>query len=260
MIDTGRTAFLRLRAWLGRPGGPAVLFVVLLCIVAPPVLWAAEDLYVFLPTSPSRPPVLQESIEKACPSWRVTAFGRQQDLEERVSVAPPAAILSAPIVLENHEGYRTVLKGQRDGATTEEYSVVSLDTPVSVSSLARASIGVIDLLGRTGMKAMVADALSITPHLRRVTNPADLLPLLSFNMVQAVLIPHRLVEPIGRTSNQTLRVTPVPNVRFGIAAVAVAGNAPPSSLKSLKELTAMDSKVLALLDIQGWVPAAGARK
>ena len=84
---------------------------------------------------------------------------------------------------------RPELQGTLDGSAFEEYLVLS-EVEIQPSELGSLAIGCIDLVGRKKLPAFVASllALSKEPEVLRVTKVEDLLQLLQFQRVRAILI------------------------------------------------------------------------
>lgn len=224
--------------------------VVLIALSAAPGVWAkAETLHVFYP-SPIRPVVMQQKMLKACPGIRIRVFGRFTDFETQVSADKPDAILTKYPVIQQIGGYAVALKGSRKGEIEESNILVSVEKKVDLSGLSRISIGMFDILGRRGMKKMAGDYFSGKPRVRLVSKIEDLLQILTLNMVKAILIPENQLAYFKELSAMNFAVTSLPDIRTGIAAVAVrdGGNAG----QIIRALTGMDGKAMDMLEVDKW--------
>lgn len=227
--------------------------VVLIALVAAPCIsdlsWGRETLYVFYPSA-IRPVVMQQKMTEACPDIRIMVFGRFVDFEARVSADKPDAILTKYPVIRQLGGYSVLLKGSRNGETEESNIVVSVDEKIDLNNISSISIGMFDILGRDGMKKMVGSYFSQEPRLRLVSKIEDMLQLLTLNMAKAILTPENHIRYFKELSNMNFAVTPLPNVRTGIIALAVRDGG--SAVLSVKALTGMDSKTMAMLEVDKW--------
>src|SRR5262249_38334946 len=90
-------------------------------------------------------------------------------------------------------------------AKTEAYVLISVGKAVDPAAIT--SVGAVDVLGRQGMKDLVADLLGSSPRIERVTKVEDLLPVLQLASADPVLLPERLLESFEARSKLDLRVT-----------------------------------------------------
>lgn len=160
-------------------------------------------LSVFVPADVSSR-VLQKSLSAELPSTEVTVFGRFPDFETALAGKPDGALTLRPVL--QAKGLSINLSGTYAGASSEPYSLIALGKQVAPEKVT--SVGAVDLMGRQGMKELVARLLGTTAQIERVTKLEDLLPLLQLNMVEAVLVPNRLTEAFRARSKLDLRVTP----------------------------------------------------
>jgi hypothetical protein len=207
----------------------------------------AENLFVFFPTT-VRPHVLQKGL--AGPDLVVTAFGRFADFEEVVKAKPPEAILSFPEVIGNLEGYKVAVTGKRGGETQEPYFLVGVEKAIDPAHLAGDAIGSVDFLGRKGMQKFMAGIFQPAPALKTVTKVEDLLPLLTFKMVEGVLATQAQVDYFRSVSRLNFVVTPVPNAKAGTLCLAVRKGA--QATKSIQALRTIDADLRKLLGDVQW--------
>jgi hypothetical protein len=199
---------------------------------------AAEGLYVFFPST-ERPHVLQKGISRLVPGLGVTAFGRYADFEDEVKSRPPEAILSLPEVIEALEGYSVALGSKRNGDPGEPLFLLSLEKPPALSGLRDATIGVVDFLGRKGMKKYIAGLFQPPPAIKTVAKVEDLLPLLTFRMVDAILVTAAQADYFREVSQQAFVKTSVPDAKTGTVCLAVRnGAAAPKAMKAMKAMDA----------------------
>ena len=206
-------------------------------------------LYVFYPSAMSSAS-LQKELNEACAEIEVMVFGRFKDFEERVSSDKPDAVLTKPPVIGQIGDYTVSLVGTRGGDISEPYILLSVDKKMDISHLSDKQIGVFDFLGRKGMDAFVGKYINPLPNLKRVSKMEDLLQLLTFNMVEAILIPEVYADYYKKISKLNFVITPLPNMKAEIVAVGVKqGKDLSSTVKSLKSL---NKQYMALLEIEQW--------
>jgi hypothetical protein len=166
--------------------------------------------YVFASTD-IRPHALEQELAAALPGIQVRVFGRARELQSAVETDAPEVVLARPVVLE-YLNRAPALKGARHGSTGEPYVLLGVGREVKPPDLTDQAIGTVDLIGRHEMKAFVSRVLGVpAPKIKPVTTEHDLLPLLQFGEVAAVLTPERWVSILKSKSNLDLRMTLLPN-------------------------------------------------
>src|SRR5688500_6083396 len=136
-------------------------------------LASAPKLLVFLHVA-IKQRAFQSMLEAALPGIQVTAVGRVGDLERSLKQGQDA-LLSLPVVLAA-QGLSPSLRGHRQGAPDEKYSLVGVNAPPDPARLK--AVGTLDLLGREGTTTFVYGLLGAKPKIERVTKVEDLLPQL----------------------------------------------------------------------------------
>lgn len=176
---------------------------------------SALTFYVFLHTQ-TNAQALERMFEEALPGVSVRVFSRAKDFESSVRQRPDAVLSLLPVL--QAQGYTVHLQGQRSGSATEAY--VLLSAAKVVPSQVR-SIGAVDLLGRSRMPGFIGKLLGgNTPEVTPVTKIADLLPLLQFNKVDAVVLPERSVGWLRSRTRVELQVTQLPSGQVGLPAIS----------------------------------------
>jgi hypothetical protein len=208
---------------------------------------AGPKVFVFYP-SLARPLAIQEALSKRCPGLKITVFGRLADLQALVEREHPEAILAQNAVLKQFPEYRPRLQGSRNGSTTEDYVLLSLDKPFDAAKASTASIGVVGMLDRKEMDGFVADLVSGAPRLNRVTKVEDLLPLLIFRSVEAVLVSETNVREFQKKSQARLVVAKLDKGKVGLVAAGILGG----EGEILPALKALDAGTLSLLGVDAW--------
>ncbi len=149
-------------------------------------------------------PKFQRLLAQSMPSIQVVAFGRYRDFETSLAEGPDGVLTLEPILRAKQ--LRPTVVGNNGSGAIEKYVLISVGQPVEPTSVT--SVGIVDILGRQGMKDLVASLLGTSPRIERVTKVEDLLPLLQLASVDAVLAPERLVPSLQAKSNldlQTMR-------------------------------------------------------
>jgi hypothetical protein len=201
---------------------------------------AAPKLLVFLHVA-IKQRAFQSMLEGALPGIQVTAVGRVGDFERSLKQGQDA-LLSLPVVLAA-QGLSPSLRGHRQGAPDEKYSLVGVNSPPDPPRMK--AVGTLDLLGREGTTTFVHGLLGAKPKTERVTKVEDLLPLLQMQRVDAILMPARLVPEIRSTSRLNL-VERELTTKVGLPAVAKIGTQAPAILRGIGKLPAATSRSLGV--------------
>ncbi|WP_281559813.1 hypothetical protein [Thalassomonas sp. RHCl1] len=209
----------------------------------------AESLFVFLPTQ-VRAKVMQQQISQICPELEVTVFGRGKDFRRQIKNTPPSAVLSLMPIIERLGSFDPVLKGAKNGQTREKYVIVSVGRPLTMQDIAQKKIGVVDLLGRKPMGEFIAGIFPVAVKLKRVTKTEDLLPLLTFGSVEAVLVSESHFLQLKAKSNLNL-VASSSNLTMSLVNLALSGaNA---KEKLLRCVSRFDDKINSTLGVDQWL-------
>ena len=214
--------------------------------------------FIFYP-SLARPLAIQEALSKKCPGLDITVFGRLTDLLALVDRERPQAILAQNAVLRQFPDYQPRLQGVRNGAATEDFVLLSIDKPFDLDKVAGASIGVVGLLDRKEMDGFVGGLVAGTPRLNRVTKVEDLLPLLIFQSVGAVLVSEANMREFQKKSQAHLVEVKLEKGKVGLLAAGILSSAggaggakAPNEREIISALKALDVGTLALLGVDGW--------
>lgn len=205
---------------------------------------AGQSVYVFA-INDRRARAVEQELSQALAGTTVTVFGRIADFVEGVARANPDVILAPEVVLKEIN-VATVLHGTLGGEITEQYSVM---TEKSRSAQTATSIGTVDLLGRRGMPGLVQKLMgrTTTPKVVRVAKVEDLLPALTFNNAEAILLPSRLVGSLRARTSMALAITQPESARVGCLC---AGGRGATALATALRATPRDT--LAQLGVDGW--------
>jgi hypothetical protein len=215
---------------------------------APP----ATTIYVYLPTT-VRPPMLQKALSEALPGTTVMVFRHLRDFETSVAERPPDLVITRRPMLDHHAGWTQVMQGLAHHREDETCALVSVGQPTTPADAAIAGIGVVDLLGKKDMPALVATWLGIPtlPKLVRVAQPDDLLPLLELGVAKAVLMPVRGVPALREKSTLDLRVVELKDSRLGLPVLATLSTTPAAAALQRK-LADLPPQVQSMLGVDEW--------
>ena len=208
----------------------------------------AEQLYVYVPTD-VRAKNLQQAIGMACPNITVTAFGRGIDFRQLVKKSPPDAILSPLPVLEHRLGFKSAIRGVKNGFTDEQYVLLSVDKAFDLRNIENSKIGVVDILGRKAMGEFVSQLMQTKVKLKRVTKQEDLLSLLTFGSVDGVFVSESQYRQIRKRSNLNLVVTN-PNIKVGLASIALVNLSAKQKIADC--VKRFDKKLNRILGVEQW--------
>lgn len=244
-------------------GFPILVFPAWLALQAFQVeSWAAgAKVFVFYP-SLARPLAIQEALTKKCPGLDITVFARLTDLQALVGRERPKAILAQNAVLRQFPEYPLRLQGARNGAATEDFVLLSIGKPFDLAKVSGAAIGAVGMLDRKEMDAFVGGLVAGSPRVNRVTKVEDLLPLLIFQSVGAVLVSEANMREFRKKSQANLVEAKLDQGKVGLLAAgilsnavetaAAAGSNAPEERELLSALKALDAGTLALLGLDGW--------
>ena len=206
------------------------------------------SLYVYLQTD-TKVAELERVLKAQLTGLRVTVFGRFRDFEEAMLARPPEAVMGLNLLL-NQQGLRTTLQGLRDNPDAETYALVSVGVPVDVPAAGK-TIGAVDLLGREGTQSFVATlAGSADIKVKRVTKSEDLLALLQFAAVDAVLVPKAFVNALTERSRMPLRARDLGGLRIKLPAIGVRD--PGARALVLQQIQGLDRATNQILGVDEW--------
>ena len=205
-------------------------------------------LYVYLQTD-TKVAELERVLKAQLSGLKVTVFGRFRDFEEAMLARPPEAVMGLNMLL-TQQGVRPSLQGLRDKQDAESYALVSVGTPLDLP-VAGKTIGAVDLLGREGTQSFVATLVgSANIKVKRVTKSEDLLALLQFAAVDAVLVPKLFVNTLAERSRMPLRARDLGGVRIKLPAIGVRD--PAARPLVLQQIQNLDRATNQILGVDEW--------
>jgi hypothetical protein len=165
---------------------------------------------------------VEASLKSNMAGVDVEVLARSSDLKDALGKGADAVIASSA-VLRDH-GLTPAMRGV--GAAAEaKFVAVSFNGEVQRTRLPSMTLGVVDDRGRKQTTQFVSNLIGAPkPKLRRVGKLEDLLPLLQFKMVDAVLIREADVTGFERRTEQKLFISaPLGTATESVAVAFIAG-------------------------------------
>jgi hypothetical protein len=216
----------------------------------PSALMAEERprLVVYLHTT-IRARALEGALQRELPAVDLIVVSRHRDFTRELARGADAALALEPVL--NDQGWTSDLSGTRDGKDTEPYVLMSIGTSVNVAEAAELVIGAVDLLGRERTAAFVSKLIGSSAPLsiKYVIKIEDLLPLLQFGSVNAVVLSAHEANHIKRISKLDLRTTLL-TTSVGLAAVVF--NSPRGHLVIRPGVQSLTADTLSKLGVDAW--------
>jgi len=196
--------------------------------------------------------VVEKTLADHLPGVTVKVFGTFRDLDGATATGNPDALLAIPPLLEAR-GKKASLQGTRAGKETEPWVLVSVEKPLD-GPLAGKTIGMVDVLGRDGTQAFIAQVTKDKDFkVKRVAKVEDLVPLLEFSAAQALLVPSSMIAGFAKHTKLALKSRELPGGgQVGLPAVAVLNPAAKDAL--VKAFNGLDAATKAVLGIDAWSP------
>jgi hypothetical protein len=226
---------------------PFIIFFMLLA----KLIAADPHVYVFYP-SPQRSNTIEKKLMESCRGLRFTVFGKQRDFMRKLTQSPPDAVLTKPALVEKGlPDFSIFQNGYRAGRAKEALYLLAVGSAVTPGDLdAQSVLGVIDYLGRKEMTAYVKSIIPTGPKTKRVTKVEDLLSLLTFKMVKAVLVTEEHLAHLKKISQLDFKETKLPKVELGIISLAIKKDADAAVIK--QAMAKMPESISGLLGVSEW--------
>ncbi len=185
---------------------------------------------------------LQELLSGALSSVEVVAVTRHGDLERQLPEAD-ALLALEPVLAASRLSPASL--GVAGGRTTEPYVLLGAHgfDPGNLKK-----VGALDLLGRRGTSTFVETVVGVNVEVERVTKLEDLLPLLQFQMVDAVLVPERRAASL-KAKSQLALTTSRASREVGLPAVSVIKAGGSAITEKLRRLPA---PICSQLGVDSW--------
>ena len=195
--------------------------------------------------------VVEKTLADHLPGVSVKVFATYRDFDSAATTGNPDALVVIPPLLDAR-GKKATLQGMRAGKDWEPYVLVSIAKPLE-GSLAGKTIGMVDLLGRDGSQAFVAQLVKEKDFkVKRVAKVDDLVPLLEFSAAQALLVPAAMVGALAKHTRLALKTRELPEGHVGLPVVAVLNPAAKDAV--VKAFNDLDPATKAILGVDAWSP------
>lgn len=203
----------------------------------------AEKVYVFVPST-SSPKMIQKNLSKQV-SGEILSFSKLKDFLKQVKKDKPAAVITRKDVLEKLPEYQVKLEGYyKDSSSQKFYAINSTGffTPTS-----KTKVGVVDYLGGKQMNEVTTTIVGTKTKVKKVKKFKDLLPLLSMNMVDAIIIAESEIEVFKASSSQDLKEIALPYRVEGYVVFATS-----TSTKIEEEMKLLTKKENLSMGVESW--------
>jgi ABC-type amino acid transport substrate-binding protein len=225
-------------------------------------------LYVFLPST-IRPHAMEDILSKACPTLDIRVFPRYREFRDAIVQNQPEALLSlnpvtghavefansnaVPDRASRLPVYRNSMIGLRpDGEHLEPYVFLG-EQEIEIEDLDNMTIGVVDILGRKGMRNFIREKFSgASPSLKTVTKIEDLLHLLQLKYVDAIFVPESNTSYYENNTAMTLKRTELEDVYIGLPVLAANSQKPEKEKIVIDALREMDQDAMNKLGVNKW--------
>ena len=212
---------------------------------------AAEErprLIVYLHT-PIRARALEGALEHELPAVDVLVVSRHRDFARELAQGADAALALQPVLRDR--GWESELSGTRGGEDSERYVLLSIGSGVDLARSPPPVLGAVDLMGRERTSTFVAGLLgsAVAPPIKYVIKTEDLLALLQFRSVDAVVLSDYEANRIKRISKLDLRITPLAK-RVGLAAAVFI--TPRGRTVIRPGIQALTPDTLSKLGVEAW--------
>jgi len=179
----------------------------------------------------------------------VLVVSRHRDFTDEVGRHPDAALAVQPVLRD--QGWASELTGTRGGSDSEPYVLLSIGAGVDLEHTALLVLGAVDLMGRERTGSFVTRLLGGTgpQSIKYVIKTEDLLPLLQFQSVNAVVLSERDATRMKGISKLDLRVTPLAP-RVGLAAVAFITPRGRNTIKTA--IHGLSAETMSKLGVDAW--------
>ena len=150
-----------------------------------PIVW------VFEPFTSHSEKELQASLSSTFPGVEISIFTRFRDFREALSKDLPDAVVTRPLVLDAFPELPLVvqLRGSQSGSATEFFAILAHKSLEGKKSLV---LGAVDIKGRRQTSAWLERVLPQKKiRLKAVSKMEDLMSLLLFDYVDAIVVPLR---------------------------------------------------------------------
>lgn len=190
----------------------------------------AASLFVFLP-SDTRKDAVQQAIMQACPAFQVSVFERASRFWRAHEKMPADAVITSGLTFSHLTNYTPVASGAIKAQGTSSHRLISITRPPpDLKKLGDSKVGALGELDRIAGRTFYRQALAPAVKMKLASKPRDLMPLLTFNTVDYLLVDQRTFYYLKQISKQQLQTRDIEmNMLAAVGAVRKNG---PTSLQS----------------------------
>ena len=205
-----------------------------------------QKLYIFIPTEYSAIEV-EKNFRERYKDYTIRSFSNVIDFTKAVSIDTPDAVITKPQLLPILSIYNIKLNATYSGSTKESFFVLSVENPLTLTGLTSKNIGILDFLGRKYINTFTDDLFDGNPKLKRVKKIADLVPLLTMNLVDGVIVSASQLAYIKSRSQLSFHKTKCKNDQ-DIAVLALLKE----SEEIVKRLKQLPAELALMIGVDGW--------
>ncbi|CAM2067597.1 hypothetical protein SCOR_19600 [Sulfidibacter corallicola] len=236
-----------------------LFFFCLLHLVATGASYAqGPKVYAFLPSN-IRPHAMQGLISREAPGIDITFFGRYREFEVQLKQSRPDAIVTFRMVGENlakesKNPLAPLLIGKREGETSEKFILLAVGKKIDLGQIENIGIGVVSLMGRRQMAHFLATEFKVGKiRIKTVTKLEDLLSLLQFQDVDAILVPESQLSYYNERSKLNLVATELDGITLALPVVFKITEDPNKIQQLEKAFQGLEPKIKGLLGVDQWI-------
>ncbi len=179
----------------------------------------SEKIYVFVPST-SSPKAIKKKLSGKV-SGDILTFSKMKDFVKKVKSDKPSAVITRSAVLQKIPGYTTKLNGLFKGK--KEQMFYAVNTSGSFTASAKSKVGIVDFFGGKKMSSIANKVVGTKTKVKKVKKFKDLLPLLTMNMVDVILVAESELKVLKKSSSQDLKHSKMPNPVKGFVVFATSG-------------------------------------
>ena len=155
-------------------------------------------MYVYVPAGGDG---LRRGFRRHLVNVDIEVFSSEAGLKTRAAQVPPDVVVGSPSLLQSL-GWAAQLSTEGGGSATAMAYLVSKSEPLVRAKWAQSTVGIVSAKPRADAARSVQRQLGLPrpPKIRKVSKTDDLLPLLQFDMVDAVLVD---AQRLPRLKNRT---------------------------------------------------------
>lgn len=218
-----------------------------------PIYSARVQVFVFEPFTNVRPHSMRQFLARASQKVTFVIFPRYREFADAVEKQQPDGILVRPEIAQHFGGLQPLLHSIRDGQDQENLVLLSVDRKINLENLPSSTIGILDFMGKSETRKWLDKRLD-TSHaeVRTVGKIEDLITLLQFKYVEAVLVPRSYTLILQQRTRMKLVETNPGSLVLGLPILSVT-NDPDRMAVILEAVMGMDSETNDALGVEKWV-------